>query len=82
VVEQDWLAERFEDNRAHLQAVAFRMLGSRTDADDAVQESWLRLSRSETSDVSDLDGWRTIARVSGVPGHAPLAPVPARASLW
>ena len=59
MVEQDWLAERFEDNRAHLQAVGFRMLGSRTDADDAVQESWLRLSRSDTSAVSNLDGWLT-----------------------
>jgi DNA-directed RNA polymerase specialized sigma24 family protein len=47
--EHDWLAEQFEDNRAHLRAVAYRMLGSQSEADDAVQESWLRLSRSDTS---------------------------------
>ncbi len=43
--DQDWLAERFEANRAHLRGVAFRMLGSLTEADDAVQEAWIRLSR-------------------------------------
>jgi Sigma-70 region 2 len=49
--DQDWLAERFEANRAHLRGVAFRMLGSLTEADDAVQEAWIRLSRTDTSDV-------------------------------
>ena len=49
--EQDWLAQRFEDNRTHLTAVAYRMLGSFSEADDAVQESWLRLSRSGASGV-------------------------------
>jgi RNA polymerase sigma-70 factor (ECF subfamily) len=57
--EQDWLAERFEEDRAHLRAVAYRMLGSVNQADDAVQEAWLRLSRSDTSDVQNLTGWLT-----------------------
>src|SRR6266571_7250032 len=63
--DQDWLAERFEANRAHLRGVAYRMLGSLTEADDAVQESWLRLSRSSASDVDNLSGWLTtvVARV-------------------
>jgi RNA polymerase sigma factor (sigma-70 family) len=64
--EQDWLADRFEAHRAHLHAVAYRMLGSRSEADDAVQEAWLRLSRSGTSGVENLGGWLTtiVARVS------------------
>jgi RNA polymerase sigma-70 factor (ECF subfamily) len=59
------LAERFEANRAHLHAVAYRMLGSTTEADDAVQEGWLRLSRADTSEVENLGGWLTtvVARV-------------------
>jgi RNA polymerase sigma factor (sigma-70 family) len=57
--DQDWLAERFEDNRAHLRGVAFRMLGSLTEADDAVQEAWIRLSRTDTSDVDNLRAWLT-----------------------
>src|SRR5579859_4697438 len=63
--EQDWLAEQFEANRPHLRAVAYRMLGSLSEADDAVQESWLHLSRSDTSDVKNLGGWLTtiVARV-------------------
>ncbi len=63
--EQDWLAERFEDNRTHLRAVAYRMLGSLSEADDAVQESWLRLSRAGTRGVENLGGWLTtvVARV-------------------
>src|SRR3989454_11729503 len=63
--EHTWLAERFEENRGHLRAVAFRMLGSRSEADDAVQEAWLRLSRSDTSGVENLKGWLTtvVARV-------------------
>jgi RNA polymerase sigma-70 factor (ECF subfamily) len=64
--EHDWLADRFEADRAHLRAVAYRMLGSATEADDAVQESWLRLSRSDVSEVENLTGWLTtvVARVS------------------
>jgi RNA polymerase sigma-70 factor (ECF subfamily) len=57
--EHEWLAERFEENRAHLRAVAYRILGSLSDADDAVQEAWLRLSRSDTKDVQNLGGWLT-----------------------
>ena len=56
---QDWLAQRFEEHRSHLRAVAYRMLGSISEADDAVQEAWLRLSRSETSGVENLGGWLT-----------------------
>jgi RNA polymerase sigma factor (sigma-70 family) len=63
--ERDWLAERFETHRTHLRAVAYRMLGSASEADDAVQEAWLRLSRTDTSDVDNLGGWLTtvVARV-------------------
>jgi len=63
--EDDWLAEQFEANRTHLRAVAYRMLGSPSEADDAVQESWLHLSRSSTSGVENLGGWLTtvVARV-------------------
>jgi RNA polymerase sigma factor (sigma-70 family) len=57
--EHGWLAERFEERRRHLRGVAFRMLGSVHEADDAVQEAWLRLSRTDTSDVENLDGWLT-----------------------
>src|SRR3984885_12630886 len=57
--EADWLAVRFEEQRAHLRAVAYRMLGSLADADDAVQNSWLRLSRADTTDVDNLAGWLT-----------------------
>ncbi|KAA2253824.1 sigma-70 family RNA polymerase sigma factor [Solihabitans fulvus] len=64
--DSDWLAERFEESRTHLRAVAYRMLGSTNEAEDAVQEAWLRLSRSDTSDVANLGGWLTtvVARVS------------------
>jgi RNA polymerase sigma factor (sigma-70 family) len=64
--ERDWLAERFEEHRGHLRAVAYKMLGSLSEADDAVQESWLRLSRSDTSEVENLRAWLTtvVARVS------------------
>ena len=55
----EWLAEQFEEHRAHLRAVAYRMLGSASDADDAVQESWIRLDRTDVSDVRNLRGWLT-----------------------
>jgi RNA polymerase sigma factor (sigma-70 family) len=63
--EKNLLADRFEANRAHLRAVAYRMLGSRVEADDAVQEAWLRLSRSEAAQIDNLGGWLTtvVARV-------------------
>jgi RNA polymerase sigma factor (sigma-70 family) len=57
--DQEWLAERFEANRSHLRGVAFRMLGSLTEADDAVQEAWIRLARTDTSDVDNLRAWLT-----------------------
>jgi RNA polymerase sigma factor (sigma-70 family) len=63
--EHEWLAQRFEENRTHLKAVAYRMLGSMSEADDALQEAWLHLSRSNTSGVENLKGWLTtvVARV-------------------
>jgi RNA polymerase sigma-70 factor, ECF subfamily len=61
----EWLAQQFEDNRGHLRAVAYRMLGSLSEADDAVQETWLRLSRSATGEIDNLGGWLTtvVARI-------------------
>lgn len=60
------MAERFEENRTHLRTVAYRILGSSSEAEDAVQEVWLRLSRADTRDVANLGGWLTtvVARVS------------------
>ena len=65
MTESDWLAEGFEQNRARLRGVAYRMLGSLTEADDAVQDAWLRLSRSDASGVDNLSAWLTtiVARV-------------------
>ena len=57
--DQDSLTQRFEAARDHLRAVAYRMLGSTTEADDAVQEAWLRVSRADTGDVENLRGWLT-----------------------
>jgi RNA polymerase sigma-70 factor (ECF subfamily) len=64
--ERDWLAQRFEERRPRLRAVAYRMLGSLSEADDAVQEAWLRLNRTGASEVENLDGWLTtvVARIS------------------
>ncbi len=64
--ERDWLAERFEEQRTRLRAVAYRMLGSLTEADDAVQEAWLRLNRSDAAAIENLGGWLTtvVARIS------------------
>jgi RNA polymerase sigma factor (sigma-70 family) len=64
--EQDWLAQRFEEHRRRLEAVAYRMLGSVSEAEDAVQEAWLRLSGSEPGEIENLSGWLTtvVARVS------------------
>jgi RNA polymerase sigma-70 factor (ECF subfamily) len=64
--DQDWLADRFQEQRPHLRAVAYRMLGSISEAEDALQEAWLRVSRSDTSDVHNLGGWFTtvVARVA------------------
>jgi RNA polymerase sigma-70 factor (ECF subfamily) len=83
--ERDWLATLFEENRAHLRKVAYRMLGNRGEADDAVQEAWIRLSRADVGDIQNLGGWLTtvVSRVcldmldmrrtrhqEGVPSHA------------
>ncbi|TMF99427.1 MAG: sigma-70 family RNA polymerase sigma factor [Chloroflexi bacterium] len=57
--EQGWLGERFEENRSRLTAIAYRMLGSGSEADDAVQEAWLRLSRSDVDAIDNLAGWLT-----------------------
>src|SRR6266404_6131465 len=63
--DNEWLADRFEEQRGHLRAVAYRMLGSLAEADDAVQDTWLRVSRAGTSEVENLGGWLTtiVARV-------------------
>src|SRR5262245_35708827 len=86
--ERDYLAERFEEHRSHLRGVAYRMLGSLTEADDAVQEAWLRLSRTDAASIDNLGGWLTtvVARVGldmlrsrrsrGEEPFAPHAPEP------
>ena len=89
--EQDWLAEKFEENRGHLRGVAYRMLGSAGEADDAVQEAWLRLSRSDAGAIENLGGWlttvvarvcldmlrsRTSRREESLSAHAPDMPPP------
>jgi RNA polymerase sigma-70 factor, ECF subfamily len=63
--ERDYLAKRFEEHRTHMRAVAYRMLGSLSDVDDAVQEAWLRLSRADATSIDNLGGWLTtvVARV-------------------
>src|SRR5215208_8154485 len=64
--DREWLARRFEEHRGRLRAVAYRMLGSLSEADDAVQEAWLRLSRSNADEVENLGAWLTtvVGRVS------------------
>src|SRR6476661_4369135 len=66
MAEQDWLAGQFEQNRQHLQAVAYSMLGTVSEAQDAVQEAWLRLGRSDPGGIGDLRGWLTtvVGRIS------------------
>src|SRR3954449_11498384 len=66
MTEHDGLADRFEADRAHLRAVAYRMLGSLSEADDAVQEAWLRLNGTDAARVQNLSGWLTTggARIS------------------
>ena len=65
----DLLAAAFEEHRAHLRAVAYRLLGSLTDAEDAVQEAWLRLSKSDASEVDSLGAWlRQMEDCGGLPG--------------
>lgn len=57
--DHEWLAQQFEENRGHLRGVAYRMLGSASEAEDAVQESWLRLSRTDAASIDNLGGWLT-----------------------
>ena len=66
MTDQEWLAERFEQDRSRLRAVAYRMLGSLSEADDAVQDAWLRLTRADTSEVENLSAWLTtiVARIA------------------
>jgi hypothetical protein len=71
--ESDQLAQRFEQNRGHLRALAYRMLGSLSEADDAVQEAWLRLNRSDSSGIENLGGWADDGRCPRLPGHVALA---------
>ena len=71
MAEQEWLAEQFEEQRPRLRAVAYRMLGSLSEADDAVQDAWIRLSRADTSEVENLGAWLRSSVLGGdVPGHA------------
>jgi RNA polymerase sigma-70 factor (ECF subfamily) len=65
VTRSEWQTEEFERHRSHLNSVAYRMLGSSSEAEDAVQEAWLRLSRADTADVANLGGWLTtvVARI-------------------
>src|SRR5215471_13521771 len=64
--ERDWLAEQFEEHRSRLRAVAYRMLGSLSEADDAVQDAWIRVSRADADEVENLGAWLTtiVARVA------------------
>ena len=75
MAEQDWLAGQFEQNRQHLQAVAYGMLGTLGEAQDAVQEAWLRLGRSDPGASGDLRGW-PVSMWSGTPSR------PGRSAAW
>ena len=70
--EHTLLAEQFEANREHLRSVAYRMLGSRPEADDAVQEAWIRLSRSDADSIDNLGGWLTTVVSPRLPRPAAL----------
>jgi DNA-directed RNA polymerase specialized sigma24 family protein len=63
--DRDWLAEQFEHHRTRLRAVAYRMLGSLSEAEDAVQETWLRLSRSDSEEIENLGAWLTSLKARG-----------------
>ena len=68
--QHEWLAGRIEEERPHLRAVAYRMLGSLSEADDAVQEAWLRLSRADTTEVENMRAWLTVGtRATRKPGR-------------
>ena len=72
---REWLAGEFETLRPRLQSVAYSILGSLSDAEDAVQECWLRLDRSDATNVADLQGWLTTV-VGRICLHAPTTPEP------
>ena|SRR5215211_5173788 len=76
--EREWLASSFEEHRTRLRAVAYRMLGSLNEADDAVQEAWLRLSRTDASEVEKPRWMADDRRRAGLTEHAPLTPLAAR----
>ena len=86
--ERDWLAQRFQEHRPRLRAVAYRMLGSTSEADDAVQEAWIRLSRSNAGEIDNLEAWlvTTVGRSGAHPLEQPDrdgdpgSPGPCRAS--
>jgi RNA polymerase sigma factor (sigma-70 family) len=90
MTENDWLANRFQENRSHLRAVAYRILGSNGEADDAVQEAWLRLTRSDANSIENLGGWLTtvVSRVcldmlrSRKCRKTPGRPTPPRRPFW
>jgi DNA-directed RNA polymerase specialized sigma24 family protein len=67
--EHEFLSEQFEENRAHLRSVANRMLGSLSETEDALQEIWLHLSRSDSSDIENLSGWLTTVTARVCPGQ-------------
>ena len=75
----DQLAELFDAQRSHLGGVAYRMLGSLSEADDAVQEAWFRLNRSDADGIENLKGWLTTVVAQGMLGHVALAQGTARA---
>ena len=72
--EVDWLAERFEEHRPRLRTVAYRMLGSANETEDAVQEAWIRLSRADSAEVDNLGGWLTTVVGARLPRHAARPP--------
>jgi RNA polymerase sigma-70 factor (ECF subfamily) len=77
--EQEWLVDRFEAHRRHLGAVAFRMLGSQAEAEDAVQETWLRLNRGDGGDIENLGGWLTTVVSRAWTSYS--GPIPSRSGL-
>ena len=77
-----WLAERFDEHRTHLRAVAYRMLGSVSEAEDAVQDTWLRLSRADAGSIENLGRLADDGHGPGLPEQAAVAPVTAARSRW
>ena len=74
MTDDDRLAARFEEHRSRLRAIAYRMLGSPSEADDAVQETWLRLRRADADEIENLGGWLTTVVSTRLPEHAARAP--------